>query len=284
MMALADRIGLWLAITREALNMTRYLGVHTIDTGGIHMAARRAGRRGRHRAPDLHRHSQVLRRQVLHPRRAGGAVPRGARGDGHPPGQRDRARRLRAQHRDVRRGSSGAVRPRGLAKELERSTALGIGRRLLSSGRGHRRRPRGSAGRVARAITQALESVAGTTRAPGGEHGGGGRHDRPNARTRSGRSSRRSRRRFARAPATGSTPATCSRRDTTSPSPADGAGADPRRVRGRGRRAAVLLSSQRQRGRAGLEQGPAHADRRREDRVGGVRLAAAATAGARACR
>ena len=59
--------------------MNRIFGAHTVDNGGIHMAALRAGRAGMKAAADLHRHPQVLRRQDLDPPRAGAALPRGAR-------------------------------------------------------------------------------------------------------------------------------------------------------------------------------------------------------------
>ena len=105
--------------------MTRYV-VHTIDTGGIDMAARPLGRR-RGTAPQIFTaipkyygdKSSIRPERVARFRAALEAT-------GIAPQSRHRARRVRPQHRDVGPGQVGPG-GRGLAKELERSTALGIG-------------------------------------------------------------------------------------------------------------------------------------------------------------
>ena len=80
------------------------------------------------------------------------------------------------------RGEVGPRARAGLAKELERSTALGVGARVLPSGRRHRRRPRGGRAAWSRAIIQALEAVTGRDPDPGREHRRRRAHDRRDGR------------------------------------------------------------------------------------------------------
>jgi deoxyribonuclease-4 len=138
----------------------RFLGAHTIDTGGIDMAARRAAAAGM-RALQLFT-----------------AIPKyyGDKSTINP----DRVKRFRAalaetdiapQHvvahaayvlnlasEDDEKYARASA---GLAKELERSTALGIGGVCVHPGAGA---PPDATKRVAKAIAAALAAVPGTTR------------------------------------------------------------------------------------------------------------------------
>ena len=119
------------------------------DNGGIDMAARRAGERRDDGAADLHGAAALLRRPVGDPRGAGGALPGGAGGGGDPAGARGGARRRtcwgwrRPDDAKWERASAG------LTKELERSTALGVGAVCFhpgSAGKSERGRGGGAGG------------------------------------------------------------------------------------------------------------------------------------------
>jgi deoxyribonuclease IV len=143
--------------------MEHILGAHTIDSGGIHMAARRAGRAGM-------RALQCFT-----------AIPKfyGDRSGIRP----DRVERFRAaldqagirpEHvlvhaayvlsvatADPEKGARAAA---GLAKEMERSTALGVGAVCFHPGSASDGDTAAAARRVAAAITAALDGVEPGTR------------------------------------------------------------------------------------------------------------------------
>jgi deoxyribonuclease IV len=143
--------------------MQHILGAHTIDNGGIDMAALRAGAAGM-------RAMQCFT-----------AIPKfyGDRSGIRP----DRVERFRAaleeagirpEHvvvhaayvlsvatADAEKGARAAA---GLAKEMERSTALGVGAVCFHPGSASDGDPAAAAKRVAKAITGALEGVEGSTR------------------------------------------------------------------------------------------------------------------------
>jgi len=143
--------------------MTRYVGVHTIDTGGIDMAVRRAagagatalqiftaipkyyGDRSSIRPERIARFRSALDQTEIHPDRVIAHA----------------AYVLNTATSDEAKWGRAAA---GLAKELERSTALGIGGVCFHPGAATDGDRKGATGRVARAITQALESVPGRTR------------------------------------------------------------------------------------------------------------------------
>jgi deoxyribonuclease IV len=143
--------------------MTRYFGAHTIDSGGIHMAARRAGAGGMTALqvftaiPKYYGDKSSIRperverfRSALH---EAGIDP--ARVVVHA------AYVLNTATADEEKGARAAA---GLRKELERSTALGAGAVCFHPGAATAGDREAAIGRVARAITQALEAVPGTTR------------------------------------------------------------------------------------------------------------------------
>jgi deoxyribonuclease IV len=143
--------------------MAHYIGAHTIDNGGIHMAARRAGSAGM-------RALQIFT-----------AIPKfyGDKASIKP----DRVERFRAaldeagirpEHVVVHGAyvlgvatadeAKGARASAGLAKEMERSTALGVGGVCFHPGSASDGDTAAAAVRVARAITAALDGVDGATR------------------------------------------------------------------------------------------------------------------------
>ncbi|MDB4906707.1 MAG: endonuclease 4 [Gemmatimonadetes bacterium] len=143
--------------------MTRYIGAHTIDNGGIHMAARRAGTGG----------MRALQVFTAIPKYYGEKV-------GVKPERLERFREaLAAAKIDGERVVSHAAYvlntaspddakwPRardGLTKEYERSVTLGIGSVCFHPGAATDGDRDAAAERVAAAITYALEKVAGDTR------------------------------------------------------------------------------------------------------------------------
>ncbi len=143
--------------------MTRYIGVHTIETGGIHMAARRAAGAG---ATALQIFTAIPKyygdKSSIRPERV--ARFRGALEEtGIDPARviAHAAYVLNTATSDETKWARAAA---GLTKELERSTALGIGGVCFHPGAAADGDRAAAVGRVARAITQALESVAGVTR------------------------------------------------------------------------------------------------------------------------
>jgi len=142
--------------------MTHYVGAHTIDSGGIHMAARRAGATG----------MRALQIFTAIPKYYGDKISI----------KPERVTRFRAALSEARIDPRHVMahaayvlntatpeedkysRARGgLAKELERSTALGIGSICFHPGAATDDNREAAAERVASAIVHALEHV------PGGE-------------------------------------------------------------------------------------------------------------------
>ncbi|HEU0012680.1 MAG TPA: deoxyribonuclease IV, partial [Longimicrobium sp.] len=139
------------------------LGAHTIDNGGIHMAVRRAGAAG------------MTAMQCFT------AIPRfyGDKSTINP----DRVKRFRAALDEARIAPENVVvhaayvlsvataepdkwerAAAGLAKEMERSTALGVGAVCFHPGSATDGNREAAAERIAKAIVQALEKVEGGTR------------------------------------------------------------------------------------------------------------------------
>ena len=142
---------------------SRFLGAHTPDAGGIDMAARRAGNAG----------MTALQIFTTIPKFYGDKA-------GIKPERVDRFRKAldsvgilpqqvvahaayvlnTATHEEEKSARASA----GLAKELERSTALGIGAVCFHPGAARDGNREAALDRVAKAITHALEAVKGTTR------------------------------------------------------------------------------------------------------------------------
>jgi deoxyribonuclease-4 len=138
-------------------------GAHTIDNGGIHMAARRAGNGGMKalqiftavpkfynekisvKPERVTRFSAALKEANISPKHV---VAHSAYVLSVATPEPDKYARGRA----------------ALAKELERSTALGLGSACFHPGSAHDSDPRGACQRVGEAIAYALETVPGETR------------------------------------------------------------------------------------------------------------------------
>jgi deoxyribonuclease-4 len=143
--------------------MPRYIGAHTIDNGGIDMAARRAGNAG----------MKALQVFTAPPRFYGDKA-------GMKPDKVERFHAaleeagIRPEHVVVHGAYVlGVATPdeakwerasAGLAKELERSTALGVGGVCFHPGSASDGDRAAAAERVARAITAALRKTEGSTR------------------------------------------------------------------------------------------------------------------------
>ncbi len=143
--------------------MKRILGAHTVDNGGIHMAALRAGRSGMQalqiftaipkyygdktsiRPERVQRFREALRRAGIEP--ANVLV--------------HSAYVLNTATADQEKWSRAAA---GLRKELERSTALGVGALCFHPGAATDGDREGALARVGLAIRGALEAVPGKTR------------------------------------------------------------------------------------------------------------------------
>jgi deoxyribonuclease IV len=143
--------------------MAHIFGSHTVDNGGIDMAVRRAANAG---LSTLQLFTAIPKfygdKSTIRPERV----------------QRFRAALeetgIRAEHVVVHAAyvlscataepDKGARAAAGLAKELERSNALGVGGVCFHPGSASDGDPQAAAQRVARAMTQALESCDGPTR------------------------------------------------------------------------------------------------------------------------
>jgi len=143
--------------------MTRFIGAHTIDNGGIHMAVRRAAGAG---ANALQIFTAIPKyygdKSSIRPERA--ERFRGAMADaGLDPSKVvvHAAYVLNTATADEAKWSRAAA---GLAKELERSTVLGVGGVCFHPGAATDGDRIASPQRVARAMTQAFEAVPGATR------------------------------------------------------------------------------------------------------------------------
>ena len=140
-----------------------FIGAHTIDTGGIHMAARRAGSAGMAALQVFSAVPKYYNEKVtVKPDRvARFAAALGEAG-------------IDARHVVVHAGyvlnvatpdeTKWARASAGLAKELERSTALGVGGVCFHPGAATDGDRDAACARVARAIVGALEQVDGATR------------------------------------------------------------------------------------------------------------------------
>jgi len=143
--------------------MSRIIGAHTVDNGGIHMAALRAGRAGMQalqiftaipkyygdktsiRPERVQRFREALRTAGIEPARV----------------LVHSAYVLNTATADEEKWGRAAA---GLRKELERSTALGVGALCFHPGAATDGDRDGAIGRVALAISLALEAVPGETR------------------------------------------------------------------------------------------------------------------------
>jgi deoxyribonuclease-4 len=143
--------------------MTRYIGVHSIDTGGIQMAVRRAAGAGANALqiftaiPKYYGDKSSIRPERVERFRAALAEA------GIEPSKVivHAAYVLNTATADEAKWGRAAA---GLTKELERSTALGVGGVCFHPGAATDGDRTEAAGRVARAMTQALEAVKGETR------------------------------------------------------------------------------------------------------------------------
>ena len=143
--------------------MTRFIGAHTVANGGIHMAALRAGNAGMSALQIFTAPPQYYGDKAsMRPERAARfqSALRQAR---IQPAQVvvHAAYVLNVATEDETKWSRAQA---GLRKELERSTALGVGAVCFHPGAATSGDREASLRRVARAITDALEAVSGTTR------------------------------------------------------------------------------------------------------------------------
>ena len=143
--------------------MSRLIGAHTVDHGGIHMAALRAGRSGMQALqvftaiPKYYGDKSSIRpervqrfREAL---RTAGIEPANVLVHA--------AYVLNTATADEEKWGRAAA---GLKKELERSTALGVGAFCFHPGAATGGDRESALGRVSRAMTQALEAIPGATR------------------------------------------------------------------------------------------------------------------------
>ncbi|HEU4697594.1 MAG TPA: deoxyribonuclease IV [Gemmatimonadales bacterium] len=143
--------------------MTRYLGAHTLDTGGIDMAARRAGNAGMRALqiftaiPKYYGDKVSIRPERVQRFRA--ALEETGIAPAHV--LVHAAYVLNTASSEPEKWERAAA---GLAKELERSTALGAGAVCFHPGAAGDGDRDAACARVARAITRALETVDGSTR------------------------------------------------------------------------------------------------------------------------
>lgn len=143
--------------------LTHLIGAHTVDAGGIHMAALRAGRGGMDALqiftaiPKYYGDKSSIRPERVTRFRAAlteaGIAPANVMAHA--------AYVLNTATADSEKWERAAA---GLRKELERCTALGIGALCFHPGAATGGDPASAVKRVATAITGALEAVAGTTR------------------------------------------------------------------------------------------------------------------------
>ena len=143
--------------------MEHFFGAHTIDTGGIHMAARRAGNADMRALqiftaiPKFYNDKTAVRPERVARFTEALATTKidGAHVVAHA------AYVLNTATPDETKWPRARD---GLAKELERSTALGLGAVCFHPGAATDDDREGAAERIAAAITHALEQVKGTTR------------------------------------------------------------------------------------------------------------------------
>lgn len=143
--------------------MTHFLGAHTIDNGGIDMAARRAGAAGMTALQIFSAIPKYYNEKVgVKPERV--ARFRDALAETGIAPKRvvvHAAYVLNVATPDEEKWARASA---GLAKELERSTALGVGAVCFHPGAATDGDREAAAKRIARAVTHALEKVDGETR------------------------------------------------------------------------------------------------------------------------
>ena len=143
--------------------MKHLIGAHTLDNGGIHMAALRAGRGGMRALqlftaiPKYYGDKTSIRPERVTRFRA--ALEESGIAPGHV--MAHAAYVLNTATADQEKWLRAAA---GLAKELERSSALGIGAVCFHPGAATGGDREAAVARVARAITAALDTVPGSTR------------------------------------------------------------------------------------------------------------------------
>ncbi len=143
--------------------MSHLIGAHTVDNGGIHMAARRAGRAGMQALqlftaiPKYYGDRTSIRPERV--TRFRGTLEEAGIAPEHVVAHA--AYVLNTASEDETKWSRAAG---GLVKELERSTALGIGAVCFHPGAATGGDRAAAIARVALAISEALEAVPGRTR------------------------------------------------------------------------------------------------------------------------
>jgi deoxyribonuclease-4 len=143
--------------------MKRFIGAHTIDNGGIDMAARRAGAAGMEALqifstiPKFYGDKATIKPERVERFRAALAETKIAPENVVVHG----AYVLSVATADEDKWARASA---GLTKELERSTALGVGAICFHPGSASDGDRAAAAKRVAKAITAALESIESTTR------------------------------------------------------------------------------------------------------------------------
>ena len=143
--------------------MSYFFGAHTIDKGGVHMAVRRAARSGMRALQVFSAMPQFYNEKIaVKPERV----------ERFKSAMRDSgldAKRVMVHAAYVLNTASPEPEKHtrakaGMAKELERSTQLGVLGFCFHPGSAGSSEPAGAIERVAEAITHALETVPGTTR------------------------------------------------------------------------------------------------------------------------
>lgn len=143
--------------------MAHYFGAHAADQGGIHMAARRAAKAGMRALQFFSAPPQYYGDKVTVKRERAERFTSTVASVGLDP------RFLMVHAAYVLNTASPepdkfSRAKAGLAKELERSSALGVFGFCFHPGSAGASEPDGAIDRVAESITQAIESVPGTTR------------------------------------------------------------------------------------------------------------------------
>lgn len=152
-----------MALRMDSLPSMLILGAHTIDNGGIHMAVRRAARGGMRALQVFTAKPQFYNEKLsVRPERVERFKAALAESDIRPEHIVAHAAYVLsvATPDDEKYARASA----GLAKEVERAAALGIGAVCFHPGSALDSERSASAKRIARAITNALETVDGTTR------------------------------------------------------------------------------------------------------------------------
>jgi deoxyribonuclease-4 len=140
-----------------------FIGGHTVDVGGIHMAARRAGNAGMHALQIFTAVPKYYNEKVgVRPERV--ARFRDALGTARIEAAHVVAHAAYVLNVATPDAAKWERASAGLAKELERSTALGLGAVCFHPGAATDGDRSAAARRVGQAITNALQAVDGTTR------------------------------------------------------------------------------------------------------------------------